>query len=266
MAESGTQLLDRAIAILRLISSNNRDGMKLQQIGRDMGLTSSTTHRIVLALEREHLIERDTETGAFRLGAELVLLGSIASPRFNIRDATAPVVAKLALDVGDVVLLSIRRGWCSVCISIEEGNYPIRARLVQPGDSHPLGVTSGGMAILAGLPDAEIEESLAINAVDLRRLYATLSDDFVRQEVIKTRARGYAVNPGRLFPRSHAIAVPLIGADDRCIGAIAVGAVDFRLEPQRHPEVLALLRRAAKDINQRLFRSVPSGGDRPGYP
>lgn len=65
--QSGIQVIARAAAILRALG-NNAGGLSLSAIAQIVTLPRSTVHRIIVALEEEHLVESIGPSGGFRLG------------------------------------------------------------------------------------------------------------------------------------------------------------------------------------------------------
>ncbi|HEX3170728.1 MAG TPA: helix-turn-helix domain-containing protein, partial [Burkholderiales bacterium] len=56
---TGTQLLDRAVGVLNFLGEAGQRGARASAITEAVGLKSSTAHRIITALERHNLIERE---------------------------------------------------------------------------------------------------------------------------------------------------------------------------------------------------------------
>jgi DNA-binding IclR family transcriptional regulator len=133
----------------------------------------------------------------------------------------------------------------------EEGPYPIRVHALHAGDRHPLGVGAGGLALLAALPDEDVEEVLAANADILTDKYPPFSPSAFRGLVQDTRTSGYALNPGMLLPDSRAIGVSIYRSDGRPVGALSIAATESRLYTERQPEIASLLKKEASWIETR---------------
>lgn len=70
------QVLERVIAILDILAGRNKDE-SLVGLTQTLGLHKSTTHRLLMILESERLVERDASTGRYRLGSKLLELGML---------------------------------------------------------------------------------------------------------------------------------------------------------------------------------------------
>ncbi len=81
-----------------------------------------------------------------------------------------------------------------MCLLREDGAFPVRSHVLFEGIRFPLGVASAGLAILAFLPDDQVEAHLA--RADLGAYGDAHAPDRVRDRVAHTRRAGVAVNPG----------------------------------------------------------------------
>jgi DNA-binding IclR family transcriptional regulator len=239
----GTQALERAVAVMKIVGIHDRSGgIRLSDITRLTRLTTPTAHRIIRALEHDGFLERDENSGLYQLGPEIFVLGTIASIRYGLDRVASQSLVRLAHETGDTALLTARRFWHGVCLNRAEGSYPIRVQIVQAGDRHPLGVTSGGLAILASLSDEEIESALEANKEELME-WPHFAPTRIREEVSVARTQGFALNRGRLIAGSWGLAVGINGPEGECVGALTIAAVERRFDDSRIAELTRLLRR-----------------------
>lgn len=268
----GTQSIERAIALLLMVGRAGPAGARLADLVVQSSLPKPTVRRVLLALVRSGLLDQDEASRRYHIGPEAYVLGTLASARFGIHALSLDGLARLAQASGDTAFLTVPRDTYAVCLHREEGPFPIRTHVLQAGDRHPLGIGGGSLAILAAMPDTEIDHVFAQNADALARLYPTYSPDLLRQCVAEARARGYALNPGILMPGSWGIGVPVMGADGRPIGALSIAAIESRLGEARQHELADLLRHEAGLLEAALRRpgsppaessSVPPSHPRP---
>jgi DNA-binding IclR family transcriptional regulator len=257
--QTGTQAIGRAVAVWRRIGRAAVAGLSLAQLATETGLAKPTLRRILIALIREGLVEQDEDSRRYYPGAETYVTGMMAAPRFELLRIVQPALVRLAQASGDTCFLSLRRGLCAACLLREEGAYPIRTHVLQVGDEHPLGVGSGSLAILAALPDEEIAAVLEQLVPMLSAPgYAAYSVAQLRADVVRARARGYALNPGRIVPGSWGIGVPIRHPMGHVAGALSLSAIDQRLTPKRQRDMAVLLQaeaaRAEAQLGQLLRR------------
>lgn len=250
---TGTQSVERALALLSLVGRGGAQGLTLASIVASSGLNKPTARRLLMALMRARLIEQEAASRRYALGPEAYVLGTLAAPRHGLLDQAAQSLRRLSAATGDTSFVSARHGDHAVCLHREEGHHPVRTHALQRGDQQPLGVGAGSLAILAALPEAERE----VTMLGLRDAYAArhgYSIEIVRDDVARTLDQGFALNPGRLVPGSWGVGVPVRLPHGRVAGALSIAAVDSRLQPDRQRELAKLLRDEARVVEARIVK------------
>jgi DNA-binding IclR family transcriptional regulator len=256
---NGAQAVARAAQILKLVSRRAERGHLLAEVVLESGLTRPTVYRLLAALQAAGLVEQDSKTNRWHLGAECHVLGTLAARRFNIERLAHDSLLRIAGSTGESAFLSVRRGAESVCLIREEGTYPIRTHVLQAGDRLPLGVGSAGIAMLAGLGDQEIEDLMAQISPHLKRRFANFTPQRVKQFVAQTRAAGYATNKGLLLEGSWGVAAAVRDAAGVPIAALSITAIEARVQGERHAELGRLLVREALSLGRLLMSESGSG-------
>ncbi|KQS61249.1 transcriptional regulator [Rhizobium sp. Leaf371] len=245
---TGSQSVDRALKLLSLVGRQGERGMALSEIVEQSGINKPTARRLLLALIRSGLVDQDADGRRYFIGQEAYILGMLASPRYGLLRMSMPSIHRIALKTCDSTFVSVRRDAVSVCLHREEGTFPIRTHALQTGYEHPLGAGAGSLAMLAALPDAEVESMMAKNAAVLEKDYPTLTPDELRRQVALARQLGYSVNPGLVLANSWGIGVAIRNPDGTVAGALSVAAIDSRMQPPRQKELGLLLKDEAAQI------------------
>jgi DNA-binding IclR family transcriptional regulator len=108
--------------------------------------------------------------------------------------------------------------------------------------------------MLAALPDEEIASILRRNEGVIAAQYPGYTCDTLQRDVQQTRARGYAVNPGRVIASSWGIARAIVLPDGRLAGALSIAAIDSRMTETRQLELAALLTEEVNRVQTKLYR------------
>ena len=251
LSDTGTQSVDRALLLLSLIGASGEQGATLAGLVAGTGLNKATVRRLALALIRAGMAEQDTGS-RYHLGAQIQVLGAQAARRPGLIAAASESVMRLAQTTGDAALLSVRRGASSLCLMREEGSYPLRSHALVAGQTHPLGVGAGSLAMLAALPDDEADTILRAIAPVLTDRYPALTPGQIRDLIAQTRADGVALNPGLVIEGSWGLGIALHHPDGRLAGALSVATVEARMRPDRLPDLTRHLRAEAARIEARL--------------
>lgn len=248
---TGTQSIERAAHVLRVIASRNTTGFRLVDIARHTRLERPTAHRILRCLVAEGMVRQDPQTRCYFLGHLVFELGLAASSNFNLRDLCLPSLERLAAKTGDTVFLTIRSGYDTVCIDRKEGSFPIRTLTLDVGTRRPLGVGAGGLALLTSLPDQTVEEVLAANALRLAA-YNRLTVRSLMRMVRRSRELGYALNDAQVTPGATSLGLPIRSRFDEPFLAISVGAISSRMPERRQRALVSLIRAEVAELEALL--------------
>ncbi|QCI66799.1 IclR family transcriptional regulator [Phreatobacter stygius] len=259
---TGTQSIGRAVALLRLVAGHGAAGAGLAALVDASGLTKPTCRRILIGLMDAGLAEQDPLTRRYFLGPETYVLGTLAAERFGIHRLGLEGATRLAQDTGDAAFIQVRRDWVVICLHREDGPYPIRSHVLAAGDRHPLGAGAGGIALLAALPDAEVEQALQANAGLLAERYPMLTRPVLDNLVGEARDKGYGFNRGLLFPGSWGIGMVVRDAQGRPDGCLSLAAIESRMQPDREAYLVQLLQTEVRRLEARLKDFATKGETR----
>jgi DNA-binding IclR family transcriptional regulator len=248
---TGTQLLDRTVGVIKLLGTFGEKGARMSEIAESLGLKTSTAHRIVTALERHGLIEREHATKRYRLGLALFALGATAADGTGLRKLCRPALLRLAGETGDTVFLMARSGLNVVCVDRQEGSYVLDSLTGHIGGQIPMGVGPASEAILAFLPEDEADAIIEANAALYAR-YHGLTADKIRSRLPQIRTQRYALDHGDLVEGISALAVPILPPKRDAVASIAINMTSARLAPERLSELLDLLRAQVVRIEETI--------------
>lgn len=249
---SGAQAVERALQLLAIVGRGADTGVTLGDVVASSGLNKPTARRLLMALMRSRLVEQDEMTRRYYLGGELYVLGMLASRRHGLLEMAGESLRRLSALTADTSFVSMRRDDYAVCLHREEGTYPVRTHALLTGDQNPLGVGAGSLAMLAALPDAEVEVVIERSHDIVAKQYPGYSPAIIREDVARTREAGYAINPGRVVANSWGIGMAILLPDGRLAGALSIAAIDSRMGPARQVELADLLRVEVDRIQGKL--------------
>jgi len=250
--DTPVSLVGRAAALLKALASHEPTGATTTALARRTGLARATAHRLLTALDEHGLAERGRD-GLWALGPEIYLLGVTAAPRYDVSALAQPVVDSLANLTEESAFYSARPGLQTVCLLREDGSFPLRSHVLHEGIRFPLGVASAGLAILAVMPDHEVDQYLG--GVDLTAEYGQAhSAEAIRKRIASTRETGYALNPGLLVEGSWGMAATVFNDQGSPIGALTITGVEQRFGADRQGILGELLRRSAHELARSLVK------------
>lgn len=256
-------VVGRTAALLRALAAHEPGGATTSEVARAVALPRPTVHRLLTSLQRSGLAEREPRGDRWVLGPELYLLGTAAGRRYDVTAVAQPFVRRLSEATGESAFFSARRGEETICLIREDGAFPLRSHVLYEGARFPLGVVSAGMAILAHLPDRDIDDYLG--RVDLTPYGPGHTAVRVRGHVATTRINGYATNPGLVVEGSWGMAAAVFDTDEQPQWALSLTGVEHRFSAERRPELGRLLLRDAHALTVALRRRTGFPAGSAGY-
>ena len=252
----GAQSLHRAIALLRVVSRNNDQGVTLSQISREADLHVATAHRMLSVLDQEGLITYNRVSKRYHLGLELHILAGSAH-QFTIRYQFRTALEKIAHETGDTAFLLIRSGNDALCIDRVEGKFPIRTVPIDIGIRRPLGIGAGSLALIAFLPLDQMESILLANA---RRFpqYKNLTMENIRSLASESRQVGYVVSEGLFHEGVISMGIPVFNKKGEVIAAITVSSIAQRMEEKRRTKIFQSVKKIVRMEDLESFKGIES--------
>jgi len=248
---SGTQSIERAVALLECVGASERS-LGLSEIARAVGLTPSTTHRLLRALVVAGYVEQEPTTEQYRLGLGIAVLGQRALEHAGYRVAK-PVLDGLSARTGESVSLGIRRG--NEVVVIEQAASASPLRFDHPaGAELALHASAMGKVMLANAARS-IEREVALLATFDRFTDRTItSPDAVVAELTAVRDRGWATNVEERHLGVCGIAAPILARSGVAHAAIGVQGPSVRLTVDRLRELAPDVTAAADEIASLVIR------------
>lgn len=246
MATDGAQSIQRALRVLKLAVAA-QEGITLTQVVQASGLTKPTAHRILAALVEEGFLAVEDGSRTYRPGTESLALGLSASKQNNVKQLAQDALHRLASITQNTVYLSAPSGWESICLDCVVGSYPIRILTLDIGDRRPLGISAGGLALLAFRGQEEIDTILR----DSPHLpYPGISVQDIRDDVRDARASGYALFAGRIIPEMTGVGLPVYNREGQLIAALSIASLTSRLQGAELEKTVKLLRTEAEKLSE----------------
>ncbi len=245
------QTVQRAISLLRLIASSNTRDLRLNDLAAGSGLHKSTAHRLLQCLLEERMLVRGHNGRGYRLGPLLYEFGLAALPNRSIKEIAHPHVCKVAEVTGDMTFLLVRSGYETVCVDAIAGHFHVQTMTSGVGDRHPLGIGAGGQAILAALPDSEIE--IVLNATKARfQNYRQFSRQSIADDVARCRKRGYSLDENTAADGITAMGKVICLPGKIPVAAVFIATLSSRMLPARRSKLARHLEVCATSIENEI--------------
>ena len=250
---TGSQSIDRAAQLLVAVAESP-DGLSVGELVERTDLPKSTVSRLVAALERNALVQRDTARGPLRPGPVLMRLARRGVADRDLVELSAPALQRLSTASGETVNLAV-----PTPLGVEH--------LSQVDSRHFLGSTNWIGRLAPHHCTASGKLFLAFGAAPMpsgrlpRLTPDTVTDPAVlARQLDRVRADGYAIVVGELEQGLAALAAPIRDGGGDMVAALSVSGPEGRLPAARMRELAAIMLEETNEVSARLGHRTSKRG------
>ena len=246
----GTRAVDRAADLVSTVVRAD-EPMTFADLQDASGLAKSTTSRMLTALERSGLLERDA-AGSYVAGSLFWLYAARHDPWEELVRLARPTMDAIGEDTHESVHLSVARGERAVQVAQIDSTYLLGTRDWTEVEV-PTHCSALGKVLLAWGVLAFPVRTLAAQTD------ATITDPHaLRTDCEQARRRGWAVTVDELEVGLSGVAVPIAGPCGDVVAALGVSGPTPRLEGRLDDVGRRLLERA-EELSTLLGRTPKEG-------
>jgi IclR family transcriptional regulator, acetate operon repressor len=246
---NGVQSIDRAVAILRCFDGRKPE-LGISEIARSTGLSTSTVHRLLGAMQNNHLV-RQTGTKRYGLGPLLLQLANSGAMPRTLREAALPFMTDLRDEFDETIGLHELHGDHRIVAAQVESHQELRRTYTDIGVPIRLAYGGPGKAILAVLPAAELERHLSEPIQPITTATIVGRAD-IEKELQAARLRGYAESKGQRTVGIYALAAPIFDHTQQVVGALGASVPEVRMDAERAQQIGGRVREVAWQLSTAL--------------
>lgn len=251
LTEKGiVQSIDRALSILEVLSDYSK-GLGVTEISEKVDLHKSTVYRLLATLIYKGYVVQDLETNKYGITLKLFELGSKKVESMDLLGASKEYTKKLMESVNEVVHLVVRDGNEIVYIDKVEANNTIRMAS-RIGRRSPMYCTSVGKAILAHLPEKEVEEIWGSSRIEKLTDLTIIDLEDMKKELDKVRVKGYGIDNEENEIGVRCVGAPIFNRHGEIEGAISISGPTLRVKEKDVKEIAKEVMKYAKLISKEL--------------
>lgn len=241
----GVQSVARIFELIEVLAAHPA-GAGLQNLAAEAHLAKSTAHRLLGSLVALGYAVQDAQSGKYRLTLKMFEISSGIVNSMDIMSVAKLHLERLSQRTAEAVHLVIRDGADVVYIyKTESGPMRMSSRV---GLRSPLYCTGVGKAILATLPDAEVEQIW--NHSRLQKLTGrTVTDlDQLRSQLETVRSCGYAIDDEENELGIRCVALSIPGPGGRADSAFSISGLAPYMTAERIRRISNLALETRADI------------------
>ena len=180
--------------------------MGVTEIAGRVGMHKSSVSRILAVLEQVHYVDRDPESGRFRLGLGVIGLAGPLLADLDVRRAAHPALGRLSQRTGETAALLVWNGSESVVVEQVASTHQVK-HTAAIGTRYDSADSASVQVFLAALAPGDL-----LRLFDRRVLTGAHDPESVAeyQRVLEAvRHNGYAINDGRTSAEEVGLAAPV---------------------------------------------------------
>ena len=251
------QVIDRALAILEVLADEG-PALTLAELAGRIRLPKSTVLRLLNVLQQHRFVAKDSRSGNYRLGLKLVELGTSAASQLDFVERARPHLNRLMTMTGETVFLSVLDGIEVLAVDRVESPRTVRVPL-SAGGRAPAYCTANGKALLAFLPETELDVRLATAKLRSYTHNTIVTHSGLRNELRRVRAMGYAVDHEEMEEGLKCVAAPVRNLSGVVVASVGILGPAFRLADKKLAGIATSVVHAADGVSAELGfqRSTP---------
>lgn len=256
--EATLRTVEKALTLLEELAGAGWPGVGAGELGRRLGLHRTTLARFLVTLARRGYVEPIDATDRYRVGLKALELASAPLRGFPLREIGAPILEQLHRATHETAHTVVLDGGEVVTIDRVEAERPITLR-TDIGSRRPAYASAAGKAMLAHLPDTEVDEILA-RGMAARTVNTITTPLRLKAQLQEVRMRGYALDDEENVEGVRCVAAPVFNLTGRLAGAVSLAAPTYRVDMPLLLELAVPVVEAAHRLSRQLGYRVNGHG------
>ena len=245
---AGDGTVGKALEVLDRVAAFGRP-VRFTELLEDSPYPKATLYRFVQTLTNQGMLSYDPERQTYAMGIRLVRLAHVAWRQSSLAPIARPHLDALAEEVGETVHLAQLDNAQVLYVDKRNASRPVEM-YSSAGKVGPAYCTGVGKVMLAYLDEAILSPILEQQSFH-RFTEHTLTDaDALRTELRAIRQIGYGFDREEHEPGIICVAVPILTAGGRALGALSVTSTTERNSLAGLEKRVPRIQQAAQSIAQ----------------
>jgi IclR family acetate operon transcriptional repressor len=254
-----SQTLIKAIRILEAFDGEHPQ-WGVRELARHVNINPTTVHRLASTFLNLGYLEQDPVTRRYSLGPRVMKLAGLYAHHNPLTDIASKVFQKHIQDfTHSFYLIALSGGFEAVYLVVLEGRSSLRVN-VEPGSITGLHSTAAGKVLLAYQGEEFVDAFLKSKGLERYTANTITSPKLLKQELVKVRQQGFAINDGEQFEDIGAIAVPVFDQSDHVVCSVSLAFPRHLLKEGRLDQrnLVRLAKKIAHEIMLLRYGAIPS--------
>ncbi|WP_456276616.1 IclR family transcriptional regulator [Bacillus sp. AK128] len=248
---SNVQSLERALTLLNVLS-DYPDGIQITTLSEIVGLSKSTTHRLLATLLNMNYVIKDEVSEKYKLGYQLIYLSRNILSNLNVIEVAKPFLEKLSQKINETIHLCIEDNGEVIYVDKIESNQTIRM-YSRIGSRAPMYCTGVGKILLSDMTRARYEEVVSRMEFVPKTAKTIISKQELDEEIERVRYQGYALDNIENEEGIRCISAPIRNFQGKIIASFSISGPSNRITMERvQDELIREIRDTSAEISRHL--------------
>lgn len=243
---SGSGTVKKALNVLDHVASFERP-VRFSEVLESSPYPKGTLYRLLQTLRAEGMLSFDEELQTYSMGLRLVRLAHTAWTQSSLAPVARPYLDVLSKSIGETIHLAQLDNAQVLYVDKRNAERPVEM-YSQAGKVGPAYCTGVGKAMLAHLPAQALSQALQQQSYHRFTPQTLGSAQELQDELANIRDRGFAFDREEHEAGIICVAVPILTASRRMIGAISVTSTTSRTSLGQLETLVPEMRDATRQI------------------
>ncbi len=217
-------------------------------MSRRLVVPKSSLHLILTALEGRGYLQKNVHTRRYRFGLKLINLGGTALSNLELRDEAKPFLENLMRGTELTAHMAVLDR--NQAVIVEKIEAPGLIRIATwIGGQLPLHCTALGKALLAFLPDHEMERRIRTSGPKRHNNRTIVSINALKQELAKVRRLGYSIDDEEDEIGCRCIGAPVFDSTRTVVATVSVSGTTSQIPVDGMDTLGTLVKHTAASIS-----------------
>jgi DNA-binding IclR family transcriptional regulator len=250
--------LERGLTILEMLAGSNQ-GLTLRELAQALRLPRSSTHCLLVTLDRHGYLAHNGRTGRYILGLKLFGLANATRNVSELREQALPHLRDLVEKTHLTVHMAVLEQYEAVLAAKVEppGMFRLATWVGKRMDVH---CTAVGKALIAFLPDEELSHLTREHGLPRHNEKTIVSLTRLRDELGQVRKVGYAYDDEEDEIGLRCVAAPVFGRGGKVVASVSIAGTTRQINRQNKRLLASQVMQTVSVISQELGVGLADAG------
>jgi DNA-binding IclR family transcriptional regulator len=250
--------VDRAFDVLEILGCSH-NGLTLTQLSQRLSIPKSSAYYLVHTLMVRGYLQRLPGSRHYSLGSRAFDFAATGVAEKHLQQLSAAHIQRLAEELKMTVQTAVVKGGEGVII--DKADWAVERRMDSwIGRHFDLHCTAQGKALLAWLPDRELQRLFETRGLARYTPNTICSLNELKAHLAKARLKGYTENYEEHILGVHGVAAPIFNDVRIVVASVSVRGSKWEIPTSRVPEIGERVIEVAREISQGISHTFPING------